>query len=416
MTIHPVNVIYFDPAATPHKNTGVIVRKLMRNGKEYFPAFARVEMETGSEYHRIFLNSKDDKDIIKEIRDLYNSNPTCYEYFPSPDEISAKILTGTVCRSFDDNLIDDIPHGKHIAFVELKFKKYETPKSGSSLKVYFNEICLITTSTKQKELVNVKGLPELHEFENMNIKERLKYYEPGRICNKEHNRRLNYCLVREDDDLYHCHKSSVPDGATISLSRYKSKARVDYVDRKLYHYAMVLHYCDEKASFSKLKQEDIDKKLMSAVWDYLTRRKIDTRGIWYDRGHAERAHINLHLASHLPPQYFKALFDNWFVHYGGSWTRVMYSPAAWRLYASRNHHMYGTEEHDYKKFDTYNGKFQEGSKRFHKFEEYVLSQGLSVRREISDYDRNALVRVLNYELYPNQEEDELVSMIDIMKF
>jgi len=75
--------------------------------------------------------------------------------------------------------------------------------------------------------------------------------------------------------------------------------------------------------------------------------------------------------------------------------------------------MYGQDEHDYKNLDTFNGKFQEGSKRYHKFEEYMLSQGFS-SKENKDYDKEALMRVLNYELYPDKLEEGLISMVDKM--
>jgi len=53
--------------------------------------------------------------------------------------------------------------------------------------------------------------------------------------------------------------------------------------------------------------------------------------------------------------------------------------------------MYGLEEYDYRNLDTFNGRFQEGSRRHYQFTEYMLSQGFS-SKENEDYDREALMR------------------------
>lgn len=367
VTVVEINSLYFDPNAIPNKRTSVIIRKLMRNGKEYLPSFMNVRIETGNDYHGVYFTEQEHIDDINEIDELYNSDPKVYQRIISRENhIQVKVIASTAICSFDDSKVDRLANGKYMANISLRITKYDSPKSGPSIKLHFQEINVVEVINKGGEIMNFPELPEFRKFSVMSIKDRLAYYNHGFICKEDENNRVNYCLTKDGNDYFPCHRNSIKENDTIIFIGPKSDAKVDYADRKMYHYAMVLGYSDDKMKekYEGLTQKEIDIKFMNSVKDYLNTRKLDIRGLWYDRGHSERAHANLHIVSNLPLHYFRTLFIMWHMKFGKAWMKGMFNPVIWRIYGSRNHTMFCSDKHDFKEENCFNENFQEGSNCF----------------------------------------------------
>ncbi len=414
VNIVEINELYFDPAAIPNKRTGVIIRKLLRNDKEYLPSFMNVRIETGNEYHGVYFSEQEHIDDINEIDNLYNSDPKVYQRIISRDKhIQVKVIASTAVSWFDDSKLDKLPSGKYMANVSLRITKYDSPKSGPSIKLHFQEINIIET-IKMQERMNYPELPEYKVFVTMNAKDRWKFYNSGFICKEHENNKINYCLAKDENDYLPCHKRDIKDGNTMLFMGPKSEAKVDYIDRKLYHYAMVLGYSDDKVKYEGLSQVEIDTKFMSSVKDYLTYRKLDVRGLWYDRGHGERAHANLHVVCSLPLHYFRTLFIGWHIEFGKAWMKGMFNPVIWRLYGSRNHTMFCTDKHDFKEENCFNENFQEGSVVFHQFRKFLLEQEIVSGTDLV-YSKEKYEKVFDYPLYEIKQEDDMTSMFETLK-
>ena len=103
----------------------------------------------------------------------------------------------------------------------------------------------------------------------------------------------------------------------------------------------------------------------------------------------------------------------WNIKYGKAWIKGIYNPAIWRLYGSRNHHMFCSKGFDVKANECFNEHFQESSVIFHKFKQFMLERKLVSGRDL-DYDKEDFKEIFDYRLY-DVSKDRFVSMFDKLR-
>lgn len=403
----------FDAEVIPSRGNGIILRKLMCDRlREHLVLLTNVNISLSiNKLYNLGLTLTEDIDKVQAIEHLFNNGPSIIKYDHSSNQriiCTNNIVIGmknarTKLVTSDGKDIDNIPQGSHVANVLLRFTKCESSRSGHSLRIIINRIDFVsviqpvdTVSVIQSDgIVNHHvDLPSISAFRKMTMFERLKYYRNTTLCSSIDNAMLDYCLVKKGNDFVISKSQDIPKESIVSFNGNISVCKLDIRNTKSFHYCIILGHTDKRyQQIANKTISKVDSIIMDKARNYVVRRGLDVRGMWYDQTDTGRPHINLHIASELPLEYFKMIFDAWSSNTGSVWLKPMHSPCAWRVYASRNHLMYKSTTVEYK------SDF-EALLRFHK---YMLSVNAKFK-ENPDCNIDTLSKLMKYNIYFDEDD------------
>lgn len=210
-------------------------------------------------------------------------------------------------------------------------------KGGPYMYMWINHIQI------KEELSDINMiLPELGKFKWLEIDEQRKYYENGCLCDEFHNSIVGYInvpfsngenricsfetFVREKLSVY-CIPLSPKDD---DFNSQQAMTGMDY-DGLNYHYKVCMS--------DILVRPRAKDKFMNAVKEFLVRRALDVRGLWYDYDEKSKRQVaRVHLVSSLEEQrYVDALFHPWIRSGSRVTVGIMKNVLTWRSNSSGNH-------------------------------------------------------------------------------
>ena len=305
----------------------------MRYGKPYILSLNNV-FSTGN---IIILTSPAQLDTLNKVSNYFKCNVP-YTKDPSVGNY-ANYIAHFTCQSKNPSVqyndISFVPEkGKGIldynliAHVTAEAYLHKNDNGNMCLSLVPMSFNVIAIENHYKQLGD---LPSIDKFIDMSNTDRMKYY--SNPAGPREDVKASYVVVYcETKNRYYI--ISHQDHVGVLKYVYPSQAwkiikedkdlRATSLDGKTYHYRAVLRS---------------SKQLMEDVQAYLANRNIDVRGMWYDEDKDKCSHVNLHLASQLPLEYFMVLFCEWERDFGTFWCDYVFDPYGWRVYAARNHHM-----------------------------------------------------------------------------
>ncbi|KAJ2008645.1 hypothetical protein GGI04_001065 [Coemansia thaxteri] len=195
-----------------------------------------------------------------------------------------------------------------------------------------------TRDIEEKKFIDVVAFREELREEKLHSRE---YYDNVEGNENIDNEKLKYGLVRlkESGEKFVVRLDNEFDSGKHDLCGINNTEGSHRDLHGVNHYAVVLTFISKDQSAGTCDTESI-AELQKVVEAYVKKIGLDVRGLWYDNTRLRNhSHFNLHVASELPLNFFRAIFDYWNNNHGLADVEYCYDPMAWRVYASRNEAM-----------------------------------------------------------------------------
>ena len=276
------------------------------------------------------------QDSYNDIADIFN-NTYNRDIETRPQSIWCNILSSTTIQE-DNNIwtLDEMIDIVCEADVKLNFVAYKN-KSSITLIPRVKSICIRNIQKSNCSVTSI--IPLESDFAELSIVGIKKCYTNYAQSEWDITDCVTYAVLETPDNAYRI----------ITKEKANKLAYVKYVlnpniimnfkgcsdDSVYHHYAITLKDAGHKQSvYDNMKE-------------YVRKRSLDVRGMWYKGTDTNGKHIcKIHICNELPLEYVALIFRHWRQGNKSYGIKYMENVTYWRIISSANHHLLREQPHD----------------------------------------------------------------------